>query len=675
MNSLVVDETDLRGTLRDRSELVALAERLVVGALAHASAGGAQIHVPGAPGRFGVDVDGLEGFARSFLAAGFLLAGRQGSDPDGFAERYARGIASGTDPGSGDRWPRFDEHPQAKVEAASIAIILDMTRPWIWDQLGSGVQERVREYLAPAVGDPTYPQINWVWFRLLVQTFLRSIDGPWSEDEMRADLATHDRLARSGGWFADGDTRAFDHYNGWAFHLFPVLWSRMAGAESLAAERGNVDRDRLDRYLSDALALIGADGTPLVQGRSLVYRFAAAAPFWAGALSAVPSHQPGTLRRAALAIVSSFTRNGVPAGDGTLSLGWHGPWRSLAQAYSGPGSPYWAAKGLLGVALPEDHPVWTDAEGVLPIERDDFVFAVEAPGWIVSGTHDDGIARVVNHGTDHAREGDLVGDSPLYARLGYSTATFPLLDDHSWISPIDQCVGLVDAQGRSTHRSGMVTTALGVESALTGRLAIAASVAQAHWLTPADSQMRHGSGYEGSSSVAGEIQTVSVVRGPWEVRCVRIANLTDEGRIAATQIRIGGWAVPAGEIVIDSGQARIHGGGLISFVACDLPEAAMSVETLVGASPVSTTTQVPIVHLPVQTGRWIAAVIGLAGDQVSLPAPISHVSDDVLVIEWGDGRTTIHLSDSLTGATTDRTGRSGLRRSPNASKDATKEAQ
>ncbi len=153
--------------------------------------------------------------------------------------------------------------------------------------------------------------------------------------------------------------------------------------------------------------------------------------------------------------MAHFDEHDVPGIDDVLSIGWHGEWRPLAQSYSGPGSPYWAAKGLLGVSLPADHPVWSAPSAPLPIETDDFVRAIAPPAWIVSGTRDDGIVRVVNHGTDHAVEGTPSADSPLYARLGYSTATFPPLDDASWRDPSDQTVTLRDAAGRSTHRSGM----------------------------------------------------------------------------------------------------------------------------------------------------------------------------------------------------------------------------
>ena len=210
-----------------RAWLTAYADRLLAGVRPYASPSGSLITLPGKPGGYGTAVDGLEGFARTFLLAGFRLAGENGEDPTGLAERYAAGLAAGTDPAHPERWTRPEEHGQAKVEAASLALILDMTRPWIWDRLSPDVQERTVEYLASVVGDLDYPDNNWVWFRIVVETFLRSVGGPFSADDMVHDLAAHDRFRRPGGWFADGPERSYDHYAGWALHLYPVLHARL----------------------------------------------------------------------------------------------------------------------------------------------------------------------------------------------------------------------------------------------------------------------------------------------------------------------------------------------------------------------------------------------------------------------------------------------------------------
>ncbi|WP_435747538.1 DUF2264 domain-containing protein [Microbacterium sp. PMB16] len=620
-----------------RDDLLAYADRLLAAVRPWASENGARITLPGASGGYGRDVDGLEGFVRTFLLAGFRIAGARGEGVDDLIDFYSRGIRAGVDPTGPDRWVRLDEHAQAKVEAASIALILDMTRPWIWDRLDALTRQRMIDYLAPVVGDETYPKNNWLWFRVVVQTFLRSVGGPWSQADIDQDLAQHDSFVRAGGWISDGEDRSYDHYVGWALHLYPVLWSRMQGAAELARGRTDADLARLDTFLQDAIALVGSDGSPLIQGRSLVYRFAAAAPYWAGAIAGVPSVPLGRLRRAASEIVRHFAENGVPDTNGLLDLGWHGEWRRLAQNYSGTGSPYWAAKGLLGIALPADHPVWSAPSELLPVEIADTLRVVAAPAWIISATVDDGIVRVVNHGSDHARPGDLVGDSPLYARLGYSTAASPLLNGDAWAEPLEQSVALLHADGRATHRAGM--RVLGVR--LDGDAAVAGSQATAHWIAPAATQTRHGSGITGDVEIAGIVTTWSVVRGAWEVRLVRIDAI--EADAAPTALRIGGWAVAADTVehAVSAPAAWASARGIHSALSGVTPGGVPSIETRRDASPLGAAASVPVITYPVTTGAWIAAVVHLS-DRAAASAPSVRIEGDLVAVEWPDSTTTEH---------------------------------
>lgn len=666
------DSPQVPGRARDanwtRQDWVRLADLLLTCARRFASPGHARITPPGPEGGYGRAVDGLEGFARTFLLAGFRIAGERGAGLDELAHWYATGIATGTDPASPERWVRLEEHSQAKVEAASIALMLDLTRPWIWDRLAPVEQERVVDYLSPAVGDSTYPQINWVWFRLVVQTFLRSVGGPWSADEIAQDLATHDTFRRADGWLSDGQERAYDHYAGWALHLYPTLWARMTGAADLAAGRRERDVAALDRFLQDAVALVGADGSPLVQGRSLTYRFAAAAPFWAGVLAEVPSLTAGQLRYAAGRVVGHFADREAPDERGLLTLGWHGAWPRLAQAYSGPSSPYWASKGLLGISLPADHPVWTSAAEPLPVQTTDFVRAVRAPGWLVCGTRADGIVRVINHGTDHALEGAAVSDSPLYARLGYSTATAPVLDEDGWSAPADQCVVVLDDQERATHRSGMRTLILRVDRGDAGPVGVAGSTTLAHWVTPEPGQRDHGGGRSGQSEPAGRLTVYSLVRGPWELRLCRIDDVPDGLDLSALRLRVAGWPV-AGE-----GAARVRGascatatGAALTSLLRGVPiENAASDPAVVAndagvavhqdAGPLGSPTRVPWLDHAVRPGAWIAALVELSGGgshqnhsacRVSLHRVGQGSADRARAVRvgWPDGLSTFtHLS-------------------------------
>ncbi|MDR2974581.1 MAG: DUF2264 domain-containing protein [Propionibacteriaceae bacterium] len=254
-----------------------MAERMVAAAQRHASPNHPLIEFPGGPGGYGADINHLEGFARTFLAAGFLAAG----DPTQRAglDWWAEGLRHGADPTkpAQERWVRPHEHDQAKVEACSLALILHLTRDYLWSNLDGSTQELLVDYLAELV-HASRPANNWVWFRLIVEQFLKSVGGPWSIDDQAEDLDFSDSCHVADGWYRDGAGRTFDHYCGWVFQVYPLLWCDMMPNDPASRAWRTTFQTRLDHYLADAIHLIGADGAVLAQGRSLIYRFAAAAP-------------------------------------------------------------------------------------------------------------------------------------------------------------------------------------------------------------------------------------------------------------------------------------------------------------------------------------------------------------------------------------------------------------
>ena len=621
-----------------RARWAALADGMLAAARQFATPGHGRIQMPDIVGGYGFAVDGLEGFTRTLMLAGFRLKGENGADPHGLAEFYARGIASGVDPDSpeAERWPRMTEHGQAKVEAATTALILDMTRPWIWDRLSPRTQDQVVDYFSDCIGDENWPLNNWAWFKIVIETFLKSVGADYSRTDITDSLALLDSMIQgNNGWITDGLQRNYDHYVGWAMHLYPILWARMQGAEEFAAPREARDRELLDAFLRDAIKLVGADGGPLIQGRSLVYRFATAAPYWVGALAEVPSTPLGQLRRAASGILDYFVRReGVFNEHGLLSLGYHQEWLPMLQRYSGTGSPYWASKGMLGLALPADHPVWVSEELPLPLELRDQVDVFPEPVWLVSGTKDDGIVRIINHGSDHADAGDRTGDSPLYARLGYSTATFPWVDDASWRQPTDQSVALVDADERVTHRTGWRSIA---PVRIDDDVVVAGSVVDAHFVDMLPVQVHPGYGWHGRPTTAGPLTVYSVVRGPWEVRLVHIDSLTDAEPGALT-LRVSGWPTVSGD-------------GLVSTMTSLLGDGTASTLTRPQVTPFGNHRGIiPVLEYPAVAGQWYAQLVTLSGVEVAadsapavaLTGPESSKDSGTTTarITWPDGRLT-----------------------------------
>ncbi|MGI5149405.1 DUF2264 domain-containing protein [Plantactinospora sp. CA-294935] len=429
-----------------REHWVAVGDHLLASVTPYASRDFAQYRLPGRTSRSGPVSDGLEGYARTFLLAAFRIAGGGSADepPADLVDRYTRGLIAGTDPDHPYAWPALADMSQQLVEAASIAVALHETRPWIFDQLSPTARDRVLGWLAGFVGKRT-PDSNWVLFQVIVEQFLANAGGPHDPAEITGGLDRIETWYAGDGWYSDGAGQNFDYYCGWAMLLYPVLWARMSGDTG----RGRRYADRLRQFLDQYQHFFAADGAPLHQGRSLTYRFATVAPLWLGALTGDTPLPPGLTRRIASGVLRHFVERGAPDHRGLLTLGWYDEFLPTTQSYSGPASPYWASKGFLGLLLPADHPVWAEVEQPAPIDTGDHVVALPAPGWLLHGTQADGIVRLVNHGSDRAgRPSDSPGPDPHYTRLGYSSHTGPLLGT----DPVDGQLTVTAPDGTAAER-------------------------------------------------------------------------------------------------------------------------------------------------------------------------------------------------------------------------------
>ena len=660
-----------------RDHWAAVADHLLLALRPYFSATGSRVALPGRASASGPESDGFEGFARSLLLYAFRTAGENGADPLDFTSWYRRGLLAGTDPANAERWPTPREKDQAKVEAASVALALQLTRPWLWDTFSPAEKQQLVDWLAQAP-EGWYPDNNWLWFRLTVETFLASVGGPHDLERVTGDLATIESYYRADGWYADGRLRAFDYYCGWAMHVYPLLWAASEGSAELGARvLEPVFRGRLTEFLDDYVHLIGADGLPVFQGRSLIYRFATAAPLWMGAFTGATNLSLGTIRRAASGVLKAFIERGAVSHDGLLTMGYFGEWPGMAQTYSGPGSPYWASKGMLGLLLPAEHPVWQAVEEPLPVEVSDTRRVIRPAGWIVSGTASDGLVRLFNHGADHAAMNEPVGDSPIYARYGYSNATVPPLTGATIDDPVDNSAGALDEHGRSTHRTGFERGPIGDD----GVASYATSVTRSHWVdSSGDAAPDHGSGREGVTTDGPTLHTASVVRGAWEVRAVRVAD--DEGRASApvadaagrasvpVAVRISGWPISGDEPTgrtdagvaggatdgvtaqrggdrgpsADRASARAESDGLVAELVALTPGARAGVHVEEGTSPIGARVAVPwLVFGAVRPGETVivASYLGWGSVGDAPTARAVHTGEVVeLQVTWPDGALT-----------------------------------
>ncbi|WP_460796837.1 DUF2264 domain-containing protein [Microbacterium sp. GXF0217] len=641
---------DADGT-EQRQALLTLADRLVGAAWRHASPSGSLIRVPGPQSGSGAWSDGLEGFARTFLAAAFRVRGADGDDPHGHLERYAAGLAAGVDPAGDERWPRITERRQAVPEAASIAICLAETRPWLWDRLPDRTRQQVIEWMSGILGMTGF-RSNWLWFQNVIEAFLVSVGSDADPDDLARNEAFAESLYVGDGWYSDsfgrdGERQSFDWYAGWAWHVYPLFESRIRG-EQLA----DVHRDRLRAFLDQARHLIGSAGAPVLIGRSAGYRFATLAPFWAGVLADATPLATGRTREIAARSIGHFLDAGAIDEAGLLSIGWHREFTPIRQFYSGSSSPYWASKGLMGLLLPAEHEEWA-TQVPAPVERGERTTALAVPGWLVVETPEDGIVRVLNHGSDRMHEARIAvrADDPFYRRIGYSNATSPQLGADAVAAPRESNATLLDAQGLPAHRDGIERIHFGER--------VAVSRSRVHWLdTPGSIHPSADAGWAGLRR--GPVLTVaSVVNKATELRVAwwsAVARSTGQACSAAEadaealwpvdagpwRMSFGGWPLASADVTGEAvlAEARVTTGSRHSVVRGLGPDAAGRIIRREGTDPFASVSLTPVVETlgPVPERTLTAALISFASEPCHLHEPAVLISGGGIEIRWPDGQ-------------------------------------
>ncbi|MBV6701809.1 DUF2264 domain-containing protein [Kitasatospora aureofaciens] len=658
-----------------RRHWIAVADHLLASLRPYRSPLGARISPPGRGSWSGADTDGLEGFARTAVLAALRLAA--GDEPahgglddlDELAGQVTAGLLAGTDPRGPECWPAVTDYSQQIVEAASIAVALHESRPWIWDRLTSGQREQVARWLGGTVGRGVREN-NHVLFQAVVGEFLASVGAGHDRAEIESRLEQIEPWYTGDGWYLDGPEirhdyrsggpgeyavgpaaaydagRRFDHYNAWGLHLYPLLWARIAGER--AGARAALYRERLNRFLAQYRLLFGPDGAVLHQGRSLSYRFACLAPFWLGVLDDATPLTAGQTRRLASGVLRHFTERGAPDPRGLLPLGWYGEQDVVAQVYSSPGSPYAAAMGFLGLLLPAGHPVWTAPEERLARERADVTAALPAPGFLVHRTAADGIVRVLNHGSCYLTAPPAVErDDPHYARLAYSTRTGPLIGAGS--GPGEYTVGQADALRIDNHLALLLPDGTATRRERIHPLALTDRYA-ASWHRP----LPPGEPVPGA--LPPPVVSVSVPAGPWEIRVHGLCRPPGWG------VREGGYALAAEDEpeelpdAVPGPRAAVraapgaHGPGLVSAVVGLHGWAAAEVRRSVRANAFGHCSAVPLLVLQPASAKGFDGaseeVIVVVSAVLLTGAPGAPTVPDVTVrvdgaevcLTWPDGR-------------------------------------
>ncbi len=372
-------------------------------------------------------VDAIESFARIASAWGAWL--RNPANPatltfDGHEMNLETllhdALLDGTDPSNPYAyWGDITHMDQRIVESADIAVALWMSRERVFHKMTKTQQEQIIAWLAQVDGKGTYTD-NWILFTAMAQAVRHHLGFPAPVDDLDNRLLQIGEFYRGDGWYVDGPTDEFELYNAWMFGWHYFLWTWIDGDRRPDHRQQVLERGR--SFIDGFLHFFGANGSYPAWGRSIVYRFAALAPFAGGHFLKIAPDDPGVLRRVSSGNIRYFYDHGFFDPDHHfVRQGYHGDFPPAGEAYISPGSPYWCCHGLFALTFDRDDPFWTATESALPVEREDFDLVLPAPGFVVSGRKDTGQVLLLNSRSGQEHDAPRHNYTSKYGKLAHST--------------------------------------------------------------------------------------------------------------------------------------------------------------------------------------------------------------------------------------------------------------
>ncbi len=335
------------------------------------SEGKARLDVSAAGVHYGRSIAGMEGFARILWGLGSLwhtdnadLSEQLRQEAEEWQELVLTGMKNGTNPEHPEYWGEINDFDQRMVEMAALSVAISLSPDKLYRELSPQAQKNLYEWL----NQINFKQVhgnNWRYFRILVNMTFRLLGLDWSKERVEDDMALIRSCYTGDGWYFDGNDGQIDYYVAFAIHFYSLIHARFFRELEPSFAEETVKRGNC--FSQDFVYWFENNGAELPFGRSLTYRFAHNSFFGALAFAGGEGVGYGVMKNLVLRNLENWMKYPIFDNSGVLSVGYHYPNLFMSEGYNGGGSPYWALKSFIMLALPESHPFWT-------AEPEDFVY-------------------------------------------------------------------------------------------------------------------------------------------------------------------------------------------------------------------------------------------------------------------------------------------------------------
>lgn len=328
---------------------------------AYYSKTGAGLYLGAAAAGYGSRIAAMEGFSRVLWGMVSYWAG--GGRDESLLPLYVRGLGTGTDPSSKEYWGDLHDKDQRMVEMAAISYRILMIPEKLWEPLREKEKDNLASWLYQ-INRYTQADNNWQYFKVMVNLALKSVGREWDWPQVRSAMNRYESFYLGNGWYSDGNRPQKDYYVSFGIHFYCLLYARFMERED--PEKSVLFKERAKTFAGTFVYWFDDEGKALPFGRSLTYRFAQAAFFSACALAGVECFSWGVMKGIIGRHLDYWLRQPIFDNGGVLIVGYTYPNLMMSEAYNSPGSPYWAFKTFLFLALPDGHPFWQAKEEELP---------------------------------------------------------------------------------------------------------------------------------------------------------------------------------------------------------------------------------------------------------------------------------------------------------------------
>ncbi len=283
-----------------------------------------------------------------------------------YRQLVRKGIANAVNPSAKDFMNFSEGYGQALVDAAFLAQAIVRAPKQLFELL----EEQDKKNLVAALKATrcfTPFVCNWILFSSMIEVALY-VMGEEDYDMTRVEYGVRMfwKWYVGDGTYGDGERFHWDYYN--SFVIQPMLLDIVGTMKAVRRdyeELYQIFRKRTSRYAAVQEQMIGPDGTYMVIGRSVSYRFGA---FQALAQAALQDNLPetvsnGQVRSALTAVLHKVMEHPQMFDEkGWLNPGVYGNQPGLAEDYICVGSLYLCMAVFLPLGLPQEHSFWQEEE-------------------------------------------------------------------------------------------------------------------------------------------------------------------------------------------------------------------------------------------------------------------------------------------------------------------------